>query len=46
MVVNQPLGAHSVGGQDVDDLVKLRWNGFQSDFVVVHQPQTRFPVPA
>jgi hypothetical protein len=27
MVVNQPLMAHGVGGQDVDDLVKLGWNG-------------------
>ena len=27
MVVNQPLVAHGVGDQDVDDLVELGWNG-------------------
>ena len=27
MVVSQPLGAHGVGGQDVDDLMRLGWNG-------------------
>jgi hypothetical protein len=27
MVVNQPLVAHGVGGQDVDDLMKPGWNG-------------------
>ena len=27
MVISQPLGAHGVGGQDGDDLVRLGWNG-------------------
>jgi len=27
MVMNQPPGAHGVGGQDVDELMKLGWNG-------------------
>jgi hypothetical protein len=27
VVVSQPLGAHGVGGQDVDDLMKSGWNG-------------------
>ena len=27
VVVSQPLVAHGVGGQDIDDLVRLGWNG-------------------
>jgi hypothetical protein len=27
MVLNQPLGAHGVGGQDIDDLLRSGWIG-------------------
>jgi hypothetical protein len=45
MVVSQPLVAHGVGSQDVDDV--LNWAGTvdQSGLVVLDQPQWWFTVP-
>ena len=40
MVVSQPLVAHGVGGQDVDDLYRIGVGTVdQSGLVVFHQPQ-------
>ena len=46
MVVNQPLVAHGVGGQDVDDLIKPGWQDRtvdQSGNMALHQPHRQVP---
>jgi hypothetical protein len=38
MVINQPLVAHGVGGQDVDELLRLGGTVDQSNLMVYDQP--------